>query len=745
MITNRADSLYYFKCIVVSYLRMTADNYIADGLCGENMPTDRVNVAEIAPQESVTPGYLLIAMTPSQPPHHSPPPSSPQQKHQHEQRTDDKEILVLKTKKPLLSNPSHHSTSFIQRVVLEAKHHAFGQHQELFLVLVTSSYLEIFMNFVCHVKGLSDLPNTGMFLVLTPHEDVVAVAKGAGFGSILLDFKHDPSLKTVFKNMSNLHSQTGADFGTISYQRMMYVRTYTALVLLQAKINPVIVDIDTVWLQYPLGLALLNKNGDVLTNFDVVVTFDQEEICGCFVYLNSTTETITFWSAVVDKHLALLEENLENTRNHSGHMSNFFDSEQKILTDFLLYKKYQPESDELRVFTHPRQYFLNGLDFFLSDFDLLNQQFMETGLPAVIHNNFIIGHSMKKNRFQRFGLWRVDTWDLFNSMQFRLLMKENNTSLENWVMEYARREQEQWLPYSLYCSKASQSPLSSLSSSKPSPLFGVVSVVTGQIENSIGGSNDVLRRWTDHGMFHQASHNTGQRTLGIILPLHNEIEHNSQFLKVMVMLEGEGAVTGKFFTTRNPPSYIEFDNSFFVAELSYDFAFTTFTVEFKSVGFVAYVDVVGGNNVAKSISIDRSYKYQKEADGRVRNSQAWVQEWDTQQSTASSAAENQVNDTTDDALYSVKSSRGDVEFADPTSSTAFSSSLSYGLPIIHTTSRQFSFLLRVLTYNRPESLQRLLNSLAAADYGFDNNIALCILVDFPSEEASVEDVSKVVL
>ena len=52
-----------------------------------------------------------------------------------------------------------------------------------------------------------------------------------------------------------------------------------------------------------------------------------------------------------------------------------------------------------------------------------------------------------------------------------------------------------------------------------------------------------------------------------------------------------------------------------------------------------------------------------------------------------------------------------------------------------------SFQLRVLTYNRPASLQRLLTSLESADYGDGNNVSLCILVDFPSEHAFNDDVS----
>jgi hypothetical protein len=693
---------------------MAADSYLADGVCGAELPPDRVNTAQVLPLPSSSAIFQHIPMPKKRP----------------LQNDETKSLLILKVKTPFSKQPESKQAKpsptmgFLERIMAVANRHAHGSNREIFLLLVTSSYIEIFMNFVCHVKALSDMPNTGMFLVLTPHQDVLKVAKGAGFGGVFLDF-NDPYLSSVFAfhNMNELQKKTGADFGTISYQRMIYVRTYVALVLLQGDFNSVIVDIDTVWFKYPLGLPLLTQEGREVTDIDVIVTFDQDEICGCFVYLNATKEAILFWTAVVEKHHTLLEDNHENNRNYSGHMSNFFDSEQKILTGFLLHGKYQtPDNDHnLKVYTHPRLWFLNGNDYFLSDFDLMNKNFATNGLPAVIHNNFIIGNAMKKNRFQRFGLWRVDTWELFHSKESTLHADYNRSE---WVTEYLKNHDS--ILSSLYCVPAMTS---SLSSKISAPFFGTSSATSGEATVVTGG---VLRRWTEYGTFHEVSRNTALRSLNIVLPLHNEMDHGSEYLKAMVMAEGIGSVKGRIFMNRNPPAYFEFDNSFFVAELSYDFPFTSFTVDFKSAGFVSYVDVVGGNNVEKSVSIDRSYKYHRRADDRVRNSKLWVKEWDLQQTAA--AAQNYVSDN-------IQSDIDDNPSNHMTKKSSKSEDTATSSVLVHKTSKQFSFQLRVLTYNRPTSLQRLLTSLANADYGIDNDVSLCILVDFPGKGATAEDVS----
>ena len=687
-------------------MSISTGNFIANGRCGSKMLSHRTNTRQVTPPSTTTNIFESVFHNFSKPYERTLHPKS---------FGERRDILFLKSKSPsstgsnCQSNFICHEDAYRQRVVSIAAAHAHplvphARHREIFLVLVTSSYMEIFMNFICHVKALKDMPTTTMFLVLTPHLDILEVAKGAGFGTLLLDFD-DTHMSAIFSfsNMNELSTNGGADFGTILYQRMIFVRTYTALMLLKEGFNPVIVDIDTVWLQYPLNLPLLTVDGSRSPSVDVVVTYDEDEICGCFVYLNSTTEAINFWSAVVSEHRSLLEANGENNRNYTGHMSNFFDSEQKILTDFLLRGQYRPHdidhaNHQLKVYTHPKVYFLNGIDYFLSDFETMKRQIAEGSTPAVIHNNFIIGNSMKKNRFQRFGLWKVDNWKL-NKM-FDL---NSEKAPSTWISDYVSKFSS--LPHHLYCIVHSDSH-----NLQNGALLGTSTIIDDT--SGILKSDATLQRWTKGGIVHSASRNTAIRSLIVILPLHNEVNHGSEYLKAMVMAEGIGRSRGMMFTNRNPPSYTEFANSFFVGEMSYDFHFATFTMVFPSAGFIDYVDVVGGNRKEKSVSIDTSYQSQKYSDERVRNSHTWVKEWDTQQQQQQQQQKEQEEER-------------------PGNSTP---------DFVHKTSQKFTFQLRVLTYNRPESLRRLLRSLERADYGIDNTVSLSILVDFPGQKASTDDV-----
>ena len=669
-----------------SSLRATTDLFLARSLCGNNISHIRANFVQVLPSETASSAFEVLPLSNRR---------TTSKRNKDPIEFDDGFVFKMNTISPKHFKPRN-SRSFVDKLFSEAETHAQGHQKEIYLLLVTSSYNEIFMNFICHVKALHDMPNDRMFLVLTPHQDIIGIAKGAGFGTVWLNFENTEFTSTFsLTDMSDIKEQSGADFGTILYQRMIYIRTYTALLLLKAGFNPIIIDIDTVWLRNPLSQSLVSK--------DIIVTLDGGEICGCFVYLNSTESTISFWESVVSEHYDLVQDNRINDRNHSGHMSSFFDSEQKILTDFILHGKYRSiaKKNVVKVYTLPTHLFLNGLDYFLSNFNEMRKKFETYGLPAVIHNNFIIGHALKKNRFQRFGLWRLDTWGLFrNNIRYSPRGEFDN----DWITKYVYDHDS--ISDTLYCSCAK--------SSKLIPPFEKT------FADETSAEDTVITRWVRAGVYHAAFRNAAARSLLIVLPLYNEMEHGDEYLKTMVMAEGIGHTKGKLFTSRSY-QYIEFHNSFFVGELSYDFDFTTFTVEFSSVGFTEHVDIVGGNNVEKSVSIDLSYKNQDLADERVRNSSSWVLKWEEEQLVATTNLSCHASSETTKGCHNRKSSlpRGVVR-----------------------TSHDFSFQIQVITFNRPSSLQRLLDSLLRADYGEGNDVLLCILVDYPSQKATVNDVSS---
>lgn len=266
----------------------------------------------------------------------------------------------------------------------EVELHA-SSDRDIVLLLVTSSYLEIFLNFVCHTQTLNDIPSRSMFIALSPNVDVVEAARNVGFGAVLLDFQD----KWLPQELTHAWSANISDseFGTIQYQQLIYFRTSTAQRVLELGYNVLIADIDTVWLQNPF-LSIYDGAND-----DVVVTFDDSEVCGCFVYLNATSRTIQFWRDVTTSHLAIIAEYAQEKRER---LTDFFESEQKILTRLILNDTYT-SSLGLRVSALPESDFPSGVTYFTKSIAVT---------PVVVHNNYIIGSEMKIMRFRLYGLWR---------------------------------------------------------------------------------------------------------------------------------------------------------------------------------------------------------------------------------------------------------------------------------------------------------------------------------------------------
>jgi hypothetical protein len=159
--------------------------------------------------------------------------------------------------------------------------------------------------------------------------------------------------------------------------------------------SPIVADIDTVWTGNPLLTVT------ALAGFDVLITDDHGEVCGCFLYLNCTANTRAFWSRVLLEHDALVER----ARRSHRRLQSFADSEQKILTQLIYQRQYKAE---LKVYVLPPALFPSGFEFFnTATFDSVADPLH----PVVVHNNFIVGKGVKRSRFERYGLWRSEDSD----------------------------------------------------------------------------------------------------------------------------------------------------------------------------------------------------------------------------------------------------------------------------------------------------------------------------------------------
>ena len=296
-------------------------------------------------------------------------------------------------------------TSFESRLLRAANWHAHpprwgNGRRELFLLLVTSSYAEIFTNFMCHVAQLQDLPSQGMFVVVTPHDDIMHIAVSHGLGTVLVEDADATAmlegeggeLQELRRGRSSLASVEGSEFGMLLYQELVFFRTHAANVLLKAGFNVIICDIDTVWMRNPL----ISIGGSGSGTGDIFVTLDNEEICGCFLYLNNTENTKHFWGKVTKEHLEVVRRNAQDSS--TPHMERMFESEQSIISNMIIQKKYE---GYLVVRMLSQTAFPSGVEYFAQP-----QKYNEA---SIIHNNFIIGPAMKKIRFQAHNLWKVST------------------------------------------------------------------------------------------------------------------------------------------------------------------------------------------------------------------------------------------------------------------------------------------------------------------------------------------------
>ena len=303
----------------------------------------------------------------------------------------------------------------------------------------------------CPVKPPVKLP----LLVITFDASVAATAQAAGAGAFVASAKDLNCIEYNDVHLNNgsdfacdeFSESAEASFGSKAYQRLMLFRTNIVWEILAMNYSPIIADIDTVWLQNPLPILRQVENawttdaGDVETA-DVTVAMDRSEhgseVCGCFVALHARPggAALVFWTEVKSRHAAVVRR--------WGQSTFKVESEQKILTDLLKkrtgpisglpgkvfvdnndrlrlagFRTFAEASTEfsritgmpLRVAVLPEPLFPSGFAYF-QGLDMHSYNFgSKCGqTPAIIHNNFLIGQSAKVARFRRHGFWYYRNW-----------------------------------------------------------------------------------------------------------------------------------------------------------------------------------------------------------------------------------------------------------------------------------------------------------------------------------------------
>lgn len=343
-----------------------------------------------------------------------------------------------------------------------AHKHASTYDNILFLLVATSDYADLLTNFLCYTTYI----HITNFLVITQDDVIMNIAMKFHIGvyspsfddyhDVIRNHHHDDDdddSKSKNNDMSN------AEFGSVNYQRLILRRTESALELLLMGYHPIIVDIDTVWKSNPMEYIPWSQHyhhsnhhddnndnrssTDESITYDIAIVDDSGEVCGCFIALHYTGQSILFWRKVVLMHRELVSNAI-----HDARLSKFDESEQKILTRLIYKRQYD---GVLEVMTLSPRMFPSGFTYFNTHmyinssgsrfdstigfdsdnevakhqhshdnysnsnhdlFDDNNDERLHSdddirSIPAIIHNNFIVGRELKQARFQRYNLWKI--------------------------------------------------------------------------------------------------------------------------------------------------------------------------------------------------------------------------------------------------------------------------------------------------------------------------------------------------
>ncbi len=544
------------------------------------------------------------------------------------------------------------------------------------LLLATSGYYSLLHNFFCYVENI---PRSSYFLpliIVTSDEEVEQLAHSFRAGVFNTQNVYD---------ITQLYLQT-AEFGTLRYQQLMLARTEIAMELLLLGFSPVVADIDTVWLQNPLSDLSSNAKlspelestlssspirAVVRVNhsspYDVAITDDDGEVCGCFVAINPTSRGLLFWKEVLNAHRNLVK----NAMSKDSKLRRFTDSEQKLLTSFIYGHRYK---ENLRYRLLSNISFPSGRVFFNNPWLLQGNKSNSGGIDAIdispvkiVHNNFVIGLENKIFRFEKRRLWMYRP------------------------------------PYSLP------------SSSSGDRYFGKHFCI----------SPSKYDKWSDFFSFPEisksVSFNSGYLGVDIITPVHNTILLENKTQVIMAVVEAptsEFSINEKFASSVNidPPTHVEFQDVF-LGEKS--------AKKTEVVGYLYKMLSSPHIQVSADLAIRRQH-FMIDFDGQLEPNT--VAENTLAFATNGYSKPTQSTNSKDMPASSLDFS-GSRIFRSPFHSSLEAVALEESMPNI-------SYTVKVLAFKRPESLQRLLNSLSKVDfhyYNFDpvrlGRVAIEFLID----------------
>ena len=232
---------------------------------------------------------------------------------------------------------------------------------------VNCGYLDMAVNFLTSVQKNSD-------------SRVLFVA----MDQVSFDFLDEltPGCVTMYPSGYEKKSIEAGYFGKEIFSSQVTVRPVILHSILEAGYSALWSDSDMFWLGN--SLELIPESADAMFMID---GDKYPSLCSCFVYIRNNDLNI--------KMMNLWHENIINSGENAMDQPALQEPV-KIVTELGLSVEY-----------FDKEVFPNGKSFFNNPYE---EGYLRKYHPKtkIVHDNYIIGHSKKKNRFIEYGYWNVD-------------------------------------------------------------------------------------------------------------------------------------------------------------------------------------------------------------------------------------------------------------------------------------------------------------------------------------------------
>ncbi|KAM9973935.1 hypothetical protein ACTFIW_007597 [Dictyostelium discoideum] len=221
---------------------------------------------------------------------------------------------------------------------------------------------------------------------------------------IIINSSTSSSTQLFHDNNTNdnkgIYSENAESYGDIGFRAICNEKPLVVLDVLKKGYNVLWTDTDIVWKRDPFihfYQDINQENQFINDDIDLYVQQDDDDICAGFYFIRSNQRTIKFIQDSINFLNPCIDDQIA--------MRLFLKSQGINIKskNILLLLSENDKKDKIRYRLLDKKLFPNGTNYF----NLKITQ-RDNITPFIIHNNCIIGHRSKKDRFIEYGLWYIN-------------------------------------------------------------------------------------------------------------------------------------------------------------------------------------------------------------------------------------------------------------------------------------------------------------------------------------------------